>query len=134
VLESGEGGMFLVSRYKQIVLWIILGLLVGAIQSVASFLPVMVEKGDLGSRDLRLVLAGVALVYGGGWFVPALLVSDVAILRRTLSRDEFSRYTLLIAVTAVFIGICMPGMMLMLGYPTTACLILAYGFMYRKRA
>jgi hypothetical protein len=38
-----------------------------------------------------------------------------------------------IAITALVIGLLMPGMMVMLGYPLTALAILMYGFVHRER-
>ena len=105
----------------------------GAIQGLASFSLIMLSVGDLGSHDLRRVLLGLTFVYGGGWFLPALVVSDLGMLRRTLSSGEFLRYTSLIAITALVIGLLMPGVLLMIGYPLTALAILLYGFVHRKR-
>lgn len=120
-------------RYTQIALWVILAPVFGAIQAIASLSVIMLSVGDLGSHDLRRVLGILALVYGGGWFVPVLVVSDLALLRRSLSRKEFGCYILLIAVTALVIGLLMSGILAMIGYPTTACAILLYGFLFRKR-
>jgi hypothetical protein len=122
-----------VNRYIQIASWLILALVCGLVQALASFSMIALHQGDQGSHDLRRILLGLALVYGGGWFIPALIVSDLALLRRTLSRNEFLRYTSLIAITALIVGLVMPGMMVMLGYPTTALTILIYGFVYRRR-
>ena len=91
----------------------------------------MLQRGDLGNRDLRLILAGLSLVYGGGWFVPALLIADLALLRRALSRGEVARYLSAIGVTALVFGFLMPGMMATLGYPATASAILLWGFLWR---
>ena len=121
------------NRYTQTVLWIFLAPIVGAIQAVAGFSAIMFSAGDFGSHDLRRVFLGLALVYGGGWFIPALVISDLAMLRRTLARSEFGRYVSLIAITALVIGLLMPGMMVMLGYPMTAFAILLCGFFHRKR-
>jgi hypothetical protein len=121
-------------RYAQTALWAILAPVFGAIQAVASFSVIMLSVGDLGSHDLRRVIVGLSLAYGSGWFIPALVVSDLAMLRRSLSRKEFGRYILLIALTALVIGLMTSGMMVMLGYPTTACAILLYGFIFRKRS
>jgi len=74
----------------------------------------MLSSGDLGSHDLRRVLLGLTFIYGGGWFLPALVASDLAMLRRTLPGSEFGRYVSLIAMTALVIGFLMPGMMTML--------------------
>lgn len=101
----------------------------GTIQGVASFLLPMLRYGDLGSPDLLWILAGLALVYCGGWFIPALIISDLFMLRRTLSPRDFRRYTLLIAITTLVMGLLMSGMMVILGYPMTACAILGYGFL-----
>lgn len=92
----------------------------------------MLSVGDLGSRDLRRVLLGLTLIYGGGWFLPALVAADLAMFKRTLSRSEFRRYVFWIAITACVIGLLMPGVMLMIGYPVTALAILLYGFLHRR--
>ena len=121
------------NRYIQIALWILLAPLFGLIQALASFSIIALRDGDLGNHNLHRLLLGLTFVYGGGWFIPALMVSDFALLRRTLSRNEFRRYISLIAITALIVGLVMPGMMVMLGYPTTALVILVHGFIYRKR-
>ena len=105
----------------------------GAIQAVASFAVVMLERGDLGNRDLHLVLAGLSLVYGGSWLIAALVVADLALLRRTLSHSEFAGYLSAICITALVIGLLLPGTRAMLGYPATACAILLWGFIRRRR-
>ena len=52
-------------------IWILWAFALGAIHAMASFLPVMLERGNLGSPDLHRVLYGVALVYGArGLFRP----------------------------------------------------------------
>ena len=121
------------NRYVQITLWIFLAPLFGLFQALASFSIIGLRQGDLGSHDLHRILLGLALVYGGGWFIPALVIADLALLRRTVTRGEFLKYTSLIGITAIVIGLLMPGMMVMLGYPTTALVILVYGFLNRKR-
>jgi hypothetical protein len=122
-----------VNRYVQIASWLILAPVFGLVQALASFSMIVLRQADLGSHDLRQIVLGLALVYGGGWFIPALVVSDLALLRRTLSRNEFRRYISLIAITSLIVGFLTPGMMVMLGYPTTALAILLYGFLYRKQ-
>jgi hypothetical protein len=92
------------------------------------------RHGNVGNADLHRVLLGLGLIYGGGWFLPALLFSDLVILRRPLPLKELRRYILRIMLTAVVVGLVMPGMMVMLGYPTTAGAILLYGFLQRKAA
>lgn len=122
-----------VNRYFQVALWVVLAAVFGTIQAIASFSIIVLRNGDLGSHELRSTLVGLALVYGGGWFIPALVVADFTLLRRTLTRSEFRRYTSLIAITALIVGLVMPGMMVMFGYPATALAILVFGFLYRKR-
>ena len=104
----------------------------GLVQAVAAFAGVMLWHGNVGNADLHRVLLGLSLIYGGGWFLPALLFSDLVMLRRSLSYKELRRYTLWIAITVVVVGLVMPGMMVMLGYPTSAGAILLYGFLHRK--
>jgi hypothetical protein len=126
------GRNFRLNRYTQLGLWILLAPIFGAIQALTSFSLVMLSVGDLGSRDLRRVLLGLTLIYGGGWFLPALVAADLAMFKRTLSRSEFRRYVFWIAITACVIGLLMPGVMLMIGYPVTALAILLYGFLHRR--
>jgi hypothetical protein len=121
-----------VNRYIQTASWIFLVPIFGAIQILASFSAIMFSVRDLGSRDLHRLLLGLTFVYGGGWFLPALVISDLAMLRRTLTRREFGRYVSLIAVSALVIGLLTPGMMVMVGYPMTAFAILVCGFFHRK--
>ena len=70
-----------VNRYRQAIIWIPWAFVLGAIQALASMTPVMLERGDPSSRDLHRVLYGLTLVYGGGWFIPALLISDFFLLQ-----------------------------------------------------
>lgn len=119
-------------RYTQFVLWVILAPTVGLVQAIAAFAGVMMRFGSLGNADLHRLFLGLSLIYGGGWFLPALLFSDLAMLRRPLPFRELRRYILLITVTAIVMGLVMPGMMVMLGYPTTAVVILLYGFLHRR--
>src|SRR5713101_3434757 len=105
----------------------------GAMQVAAGLSIPILQHGDLGNPDLHRLIGGVALVYGGGWFISALLIADGLMLRRILSRSELVRYLALIAVIAVAVGFLLPGMLLMVGYPLTACAILVCGFVYRKR-
>jgi hypothetical protein len=122
-----------VNRYVQIVIWLFLAPLFGAIQAAASFSFLMLQHGDVGNPDLHRILTGLAFVYGGGWFVPALVISDLFFLRRTLSGREVGRYASSIAIIALLLGLLMPGMLVMIGYPTTAAAILVYGFLHRRR-
>lgn len=121
------------NRYRQAGIWILWAFVLGAIQALASFLPVMIERGNLGSLDLHRVLYGVALVYGGAWFIPALLVSDLFLVKRTLSWRDLTRIGILTAILALVIGLVLGGMMAMIGYPATAISILVLGFVHRKR-
>jgi hypothetical protein len=105
-----------------------------AIQALASFLPVMIEKGDLGSHDLHRLLLGLTLVYGGAWFIPALLISDFFLLRRRLSSNDLRRFGIFTAITALAIGLVLGGMLAAIGYPVTAMVILVLGLIHRKRA
>lgn len=120
-------------RYRQFALWVILAPALGLVQGVAAFAGVMMRFGNVGNADLHRLFLGLSLVYGGGWFLPAFLFFDLAMLRRPLSFRELRRYILLITTTAIVVGLVMPGMMVMLGYPTTACAILLHGFLHRKR-
>jgi hypothetical protein len=100
---------------------------------MASFSLLMLQGGDLSNSDLHRILLGLALVYGGGWFIPALIISDLFLLRRTLSRRDLARYILWIAITALLVGLLMQGMLAMIGYPLTALAILGCGFLHRKK-
>jgi hypothetical protein len=126
-------GIARLNRYTQLVLWIVLAPIFGAIQTLASFSLIMLSVRDLSSHDLGRVLLGLTFIYGGGWFLPALVVADLGMLRRILSSSELGRYVSVIAITALVIGLLMPGMMVMLGYPLTALAILLCGFLHRKR-
>src|SRR5262249_4775409 len=99
--------------------------------AVASFSLVLLQHGDLGSPDLHRILKVFALVYGGGWFIPALVVSDLFLLRQTLSGRDFARYTLLIGLAALLLGFLMPGIVVMIGYPITAVAIVGCAFPHR---
>ena len=121
------------NRYIQTAIWVFLAPLFGAIQAMASFSLLMLQGGDLSNSDLHRILLGLALVYGGGWFIPALIISDLFLLRRTLSRRDLARYILWIAITALLVGLLMQGMLAMIGYPLTALAILGCGFLHRKK-
>jgi hypothetical protein len=121
------------NRYYQLASWILAAPLFGAIQAIASMFPVMRQHGDLGNPDLLRIMVGLALVYGSGWFIPALLVSDLVILKRTLSGRDLAWYTSGISISALVIGLLLPRMMVMLAYPLTACAILLCGFWHRKK-
>jgi membrane associated rhomboid family serine protease len=121
------------NRNYQLASWVLFAPVVGAIQAVVGMLPAMIQHGDLRNPDLQRVLMGIALVYGGGWFIPAFLISDLFMLKRRLSRRDLTSYALAIAITALVIGFLLPGMMVMLGYPLTACAILVCGFWFRKK-
>ena len=122
-----------VIRFRQAAMWIPWAFVLGAIQALASMTPVMLQRGDLGSRDLHRVFYGLTLVYGDGWFIPALLISDFFLMRRSLSWADLKRYALLTAIAALVIGLALAGMMLMVGFPLTAVSILVLGFVLRKR-
>jgi len=121
-----------VNRYIQVAIWVFPAPVFGAIQAVASFSLVLLQHGDLGSPDLHRILKVFALVYGGGWFIPALVVSDLFLLRQTLSGRDFARYTLLIGLAALLLGFLMPGIVVMIGYPITAVAIVGCAFLHRK--
>jgi hypothetical protein len=70
----------------------------------------------------------------GGWFIPALLASDLFLLGRTLSRQDFARYISIIIVIALLTGLVMPGMLVMIGYALTAAGIVNCGLLFRKKA
>jgi len=78
-----------VNRYIQVAVWVFLSPVFGAIQAVASFGFVMLKRGSGDSPDFSRLLTGLALVYGGAWFIPSLVASDLFLLRRTLSRQDF---------------------------------------------
>jgi hypothetical protein len=112
--------------------WIVMAPLLGGIQAIASFLVPMLQHGDPGNRDLRTLLVGLSVGYGGAWFVPALVLSDVLVLRRVLSRSDYGRYIRALALAAGGIGCVFPGILVMVGYPLTAAAILGCGFWYRR--
>ena len=69
----------------------------------------------------------------GAWLLPALLVSDLFLVKRTLSWRDLTRFGILTAILALVIGLALGGMMAMIGYPATAISILVLGFVHRKR-
>ena len=119
-------------RSVQFVSWIVVTPIHGAIQAIASFVVPMLQHGDLGNHDLRTLLVGVSVGYGGAWFFPALVLSDVLFLRRALSPSEYGRCIGTLALAAGGIGCVLPGMLVMLGYPLTAAAILGCGLWYRR--
>lgn len=132
-LASWHAKLIVVNRYIQTAIWVSLAPLFAAIQGVASFSALILRHGDLGNSDLHRILMGLALVYGGGWFIPALVISDLFLLRRTLSGHDLARYVSWIATTALLVGLVMEGMLVMIGYPLTALAILGCGFLHRKK-
>jgi hypothetical protein len=90
----------------------------------------MLQRKQLGSPDLHRLILGIALVYGGGWFLPALLVSDFFFLKRELEGMEFVRYAASSSAT-VLIGFFTPGLLMMVGFPGTAATILVIGYIWR---
>ena len=119
---------------QQLLMWGVLAPLFGIVQAVASFAPVMLQNGQLESPDLHHLIVGVSLVYGSAWFLPALLLSDLLFLKRRLTSRELLRYAVGIGLAAFLVGILTPGPMLMLGFPATAAVILAFGYMRRFRS
>ncbi len=117
-------------RYQQILLWVLAAPLLGLVQASASFLAVLARGAEAGA--LRLVIS-IAAIYGTGWFLPALLLADVALIRRSLSWKGLGSFVGLSAAIAAVIGLLTPGMMVMIGYPLTALAILLLGALLRKR-
>src|ERR1700752_2451236 len=103
------------------------------IQAFASFALIMLQRKQLGSSDLHRLLLGIAVVYGCSWVVPAFLVSDFFFLKRELKGIDFLRYAASVATAAVLIGFVTPGLLIMVGFPTTAAAILALGYIWRRR-
>ena len=93
----------------------------------------LLERGSGDNGGFYRMLTGLAVVYGGGWFIPALLVSDLFLLRRTLSRQDFARYISIIIVIGLLAGLVMPGILVMIGYPVTAAGIVGCGLLFRKK-
>jgi hypothetical protein len=122
-----------VNRCLQIALWIPIALLIGALQAGTAFFTVILQLSRLDVPGFERLFLGIALVYGGGWFIPALVIADTFTLKRVLSRSECVRYILLIATTAIMAGFLLPGMAIMIGFLLTGCLMVLYGFMFRKR-
>src|SRR5262249_44917211 len=92
----------------------------------------MLQHGDLGNRDLRTLLVGISVGYGGAWFFPALVLSDVLFLRRGLSQSDYSRYVGTLALAAAGIGCVLPCLLVMGGYPLRAAAIVGCGVWYRR--
>jgi hypothetical protein len=91
----------------------------GAIQAAVA----LAEASELDNGALHKI-AALALTYGIGWLVPALLIADIFFLKR-LSLSDFLGYVLAIAGTIFVIGILLPGPAVMFGYPITAvCIVM----------
>jgi hypothetical protein len=65
------------------------------------------------------------------WFLPALLVADLAFFRRPLPYDRWLRFIWWAAAIAIVTGMLTPGMFVMLGYPVAALAILVLAFARR---
>jgi hypothetical protein len=118
-------------RAVQVASWIVVAPFLGGIQAIATFLIPMLWHGDVANRDLRTLLVGLAVGYGGMWLLPALVLADIVFLRRALSRRDYVQYILTLTIAAGGIGVVMPGMLAMVAYPVMAAFILACGFWYR---
>ncbi len=118
-------------RYHQILLWIVLAPLIGLVQAFVSFLFLFPRSAEPATWKLVLF---IGTVYGTGWFLPALLLVDVALIRCVLSGPAFRSFILTVAVAAAIIGLFTPGMLVMIGYPITAVAILLLGVVRRQRA
>ena len=121
-------------RFIQLAIWLALGPVVGLFQGAVSFVPIVVmhplHRDDWHAIAL-LSLGG--LVYGACWLIPAMVLSDLVFLRRSLSARDLATYGCLIAGGAAVIGVMIPGYLVMVGVPVTAFAILVIGFVYRPR-
>jgi len=120
------------SRYTQIILWIVLAPVLGLIQGLTSIL--LYEHGHaLRSADTWETFAMISVFYGACWFIPSVVLSDLIFIRRALTVIELKRYIGVCVVCALVIGMLSPGYLIMIGYPITACAILATAYTNRKR-
>jgi hypothetical protein len=110
------------------------GPVVGLFQGAISFVPVVATHPPHGQdwHAIALLCLG-GLVYGAGWLIPAMLLSDLIFLRRALSARDIATYLGVIAGTAAAIGITIPGYLIMVSVPITAVAILVVGLVFRMR-
>jgi len=121
-------------RSIQLAIWLALGPIVGLLQGGVSFVPVVVRH-PLHREDWHVIalLSLGGLVYGACWLIPAMVLSDLVFLRRSLSAGDMATYVGLIASGAAVIGLMLPGYLVMVGVPVTAFAILVIGFVYRSK-
>ena len=113
-------------RELQVALWIVFAPILGLVQGVTSILLYERNFGDLSSFAL------ISVFYGSCWFLPAMILADIILLRRALKGAEIGRYILYITICALVIGLGTPGYLLMVGYPLTAVAILVIAYAIRK--
>ena len=120
------------TRYAQIILWIVLAPALGLVQGLTSIL--LYEHGHaLRSAETWETFAMISVFYGACWFIPSVVLSDLIFFRRALTVIELKRYIGVCVVCALVIGMVSPGYLIMIGYPITACAILATAYTHRKR-
>lgn len=117
-------------RYQQILLWIVLAPAFGIVQAFVSFSWLFLRGAEPATWKL---VVSIGAVYGTGWFLPTLLLVDVALIRRVLSYAAFRSFILTVVVAAGVIGLLTPGMLVMIGYPITALATLLLGVVRRQR-
>jgi hypothetical protein len=122
-------------RIGQLGLWVALGPLVGLFQGAVGFVPFVVAHPPRGQEwhDISLLLLG-GLFYGLCWLTPAMLLADLAFLRRPLPPHDLVWFSGIIAGVGAIIGMATPGYLVMIGVPLTALGIMVVGFVYRRRA
>src|SRR5262252_6850545 len=97
-------------RFIQLAIWLALGPVVGRFQGAVSFVPVVVMHSPQREDWHTIALLSLGgLVYGACWLIPAMVLSDLVFLRRSLSAGDIATYVGLIAGGAAVIGVMIPG-------------------------
>jgi hypothetical protein len=122
------------NRAIQMGVWFPAGPVLGLVQGITSFLPVVVSHSAAHDVAAGATTCGlISLVYGCYWVLPALLLSDWLFLRRALPLGQLGRYLGIVAICALLFGVFLPGFALMIGYPLTALATIGLAYAHRKR-
>lgn len=103
---------------------------VALVQASSSFVWLFLRNPE---RGVLTLAASIGVVYGTGWLLPAFLISDFGLIRPRLSRPELRNLASIAAGIAAIVGLIIPGMLVMIGYPVTAAAILLVAFVHRHR-
>lgn len=126
--------MVTMRRFAQVAIWFLLGPILGLVQGLASFLPVVLQGAAFRESEALRTFLIISVWYGTSWFVPAAVLNDAIFLRRALGVVEFAGFVAIVAVVALACGLAFPGMLIMVGYPVTAFAILLTGYAYRRQS